>query len=142
MQDAVLTGARLRETHLERANLAGVTGLTWEQGEDAYTDENTILPQYLLPEGARQSAIAVVPPPPTPAARRTPLRTPARAVSQPAPPPPSAPQVMEPKDNVVQLKPPTRRTRRATAAKPKPAEAKPKKAALPKHRKPGLVKPA
>ena len=32
--------------HLERANLAGVNGLTWEQGEDAYTDENTILPAF------------------------------------------------------------------------------------------------
>src|SRR6266849_2365001 len=49
LQDAVLTGAAFRETHLERANLAGATGLTWEQGEDAFTDENTILPDYLLP---------------------------------------------------------------------------------------------
>jgi uncharacterized protein YjbI with pentapeptide repeats len=58
LQDAVLTGAHLHETHLERANLVGASGLTWEQGEDAYTDENTVLPSYLLPEEARQPAVA------------------------------------------------------------------------------------
>jgi uncharacterized protein YjbI with pentapeptide repeats len=120
LQDAVLTGAHLRETHLERANLLGVTGLTWEQGEDAYTDENTALPQYLVPAGAPR---ALAPPARTPAARRAP------------PPPPAAP---EKTDNVVQLNAPSRR---APSRKSAP-KAKPKKAALPKHRKPNLVKPA
>jgi uncharacterized protein YjbI with pentapeptide repeats len=131
LQDAVLTGARLRETHLERANLAGVNGLTWEQGEDAYTDENTILPDYLVPGAAARHAVSLPPlvPPstiPTPAARRSPRATPARQ-----PPPPS-----EPKDNVVQLK--------QTRAKPSKADAEspPKKASMRKRRKPGLVKPA
>ena len=55
LQDAVLTGAELGETHLERANLAGASGLTWEQGEDAFTDENTVLPDYLLPDEMRQA---------------------------------------------------------------------------------------
>jgi uncharacterized protein YjbI with pentapeptide repeats len=123
LQDAVLTGAQLRETHLERANLAGATGLTWEQGEDAYTDENTILPDYLRTEGS---------PRPAPA-------SPTRRAPAPQRPAPRAPAPPEPKDNVVQLKPPARQPR---AAKPKSAEATPKKAAQPKHRKPGLVKPA
>jgi uncharacterized protein YjbI with pentapeptide repeats len=131
LQDAVLTGARLRETHLERANLAGVLGITWEQGEDAYTDENTILPEYLVPGAAaarHNPALPPLVPPgsvPTPAARRSPTRVSPR----PAPSP-------EPKDNVVQLK--------QTRAKPKPAEAEspPKKASLRRRRKPGLVKPA
>ena len=132
LQDAVLTGARLRETHLERANLANAVGLSWEQGEDAFTDENTILPEYLVPAGAIRQAAAQNAPP-TPAARRSPPRAAAQRVSTSPPPSPS-----EPKDNVVQLKP----TRRS--AKPKTAEsaAPPKKAALRKHRKPGLVKPA
>jgi hypothetical protein len=69
LQDAVLTGAKLRETHLERANLIGVTGLTWEQGEDAYTDENTLLPEYLQPGSTRMLSGAV-----TPAARRAPVQ--------------------------------------------------------------------
>lgn len=132
LQDAVLTGAHLRETHLERANLAGVTGLTWEQGEDAYTDENTVLPEYLAPAGSQ-----FAPPIPTPAARRTaPARKPTAAPA-PAPEP-----VVEAKDNVVQLNAPSRRTRSRTAVEKPKAEEKPKKAALPKHRKPGLVKPA
>jgi uncharacterized protein YjbI with pentapeptide repeats len=145
LQDAVLTGARLRETHLERANLAGVNGLTWEQGEDAYTDENTILPEYLVPGAAARHAMALPPlvtprAVPTPAARRS-SPPPTRAVTPRAtPPPPLPPPSPEPKDNVVQLKPsPARRTR---AAKPEPAEVAPKKSALPKRRKPGLVKPA
>jgi uncharacterized protein YjbI with pentapeptide repeats len=87
LQDAVLTGARLRETHLERANLTGASGLTWEQGEDAYTDESTILPAYLLPAGEVQRE-----PPP----RR----------ARPAPPPPPPPAAREPKSNVVELKQP------------------------------------
>ena len=104
LQDAVLTGARLRETHLERANLAGATGLSWEQGDDAFTDENTVLPDYLLPQEAPQAS-----------------RT-------------------DDTDNVVQLQATTRRTRSPRAA---PAQApRPKKAAVPKHRKPGLVEPA
>jgi len=91
LQDAVLTGARLRETHLERANLTGVSGLTWEQGEDAYTDESTILPAYLLPHDAEQPAVA---PPPRPRPRPA-------APLQP-PPPPAA---RETTSNVVELKP-------------------------------------
>jgi uncharacterized protein YjbI with pentapeptide repeats len=54
LRDASLNGARLRETHLERANLSGAGGLTWEQGNDAFTDENTILPSYLT--GGRPAA--------------------------------------------------------------------------------------
>jgi uncharacterized protein YjbI with pentapeptide repeats len=71
LQDAVLTGAKLHETHLERANLLGVTGLTWEQGEDAYTDENTLLPGYLQSGSSR-----LVSAPMTPAARRAPVQRP------------------------------------------------------------------
>ncbi len=129
LQDAVMTGARLRETHLERANLAGATGLTWEQGEDAYTDENTILPEYLLPEQVRQTVATAhaVPAAPTPAARRNP----------PPRKPPAAPS-----DNVVSLKSATRRAASAKKTSAKPATSKPKKAAVTKHRKPGLVKPA
>jgi uncharacterized protein YjbI with pentapeptide repeats len=89
LQDAVLTGAHLREAHLERANLAGASGLTWEQGQDAYTDENTVLPEYLLPEELRRS----------------------RPTLEPAAPAPAPP-------------------------------AKPKKTAIPRRRKPGLVNPA
>jgi uncharacterized protein YjbI with pentapeptide repeats len=126
LQDAVLTETRLRETHLERANLTNVSGLTWEQGEDAYTDENTILPAYLLPEGAEQPA-----PPARPAAARTRPVAPPAATPKPAAPAPVAGKVVaEPPpppspvtSNVVELK-------------------QPKKAKLPKHRKQGLVKPA
>ena len=139
LQDAVLTGARLRETHLERANLAGVTGLTWEQGEDAFTDENTILPHYLAPESGR--TVPQVTPPPTPASRRAPTRatakTPTPTTTQ-APPPPAA---TEPRDNVVQLNRPAAKRPRADV-KSSAAEASPKKASLPRRRKPGLVKPA
>ena len=42
LSDAVLSAARLRATHLERTNLSGVTGLTWGQGEHAFTDEHTV----------------------------------------------------------------------------------------------------
>jgi uncharacterized protein YjbI with pentapeptide repeats len=150
LQDAVLTGTRLRETHLERANLLGVTGLTWEQGEDAYTDESTILPEYLRPESARAPTPAVAPPPPTPAARRAPAQrsapeprpaaTPPPAAPEPAPPVPAEPAAA--KDNVVQLNAPARRTRASRKAKAASEPELPKKAALPKHRKPGLVKPA
>jgi uncharacterized protein YjbI with pentapeptide repeats len=140
LQDAVLTGAAFRETHLERANLSGATGLTWEQGEDAFTDENTILPDYLLPEQVRQTIAAtghiVSPPPPTPAARRAPTRR----SPPPLPPPPPA----EPKDNVVQMKSARRNAPPARATKPLQVESPPmsKKTSLSKHRKPGLVKPA
>jgi hypothetical protein len=53
----------------------------------------------------------------------------------PAEPPPAV-------DNVVQLNAPARRTRAARRAKPPAEPEKPKKAALPKHRKQELVKPA
>jgi uncharacterized protein YjbI with pentapeptide repeats len=59
LKAARMAGVRLRDTHLERANLTGAVGLTWEQGEDAYTDENTLLPAYLL-------AAPPAPPEPTP----------------------------------------------------------------------------
>jgi uncharacterized protein YjbI with pentapeptide repeats len=121
LQDAVLSGARLRETHLERANLSGATGLTWEQGEDAYTDENTVLPEYLLmSEQAPEQTAAPARP-----ARQAPGRQPARSP--------------EPKDNVVNLKPTQANSRQPPRARP---DGPPKKAALPKRRKPGLVKPA
>ena len=140
LQDAVLTGARLRETHLERANLAGVTGLTWEQGEDAFTDENTILPQYLAPKSGR--AVPLVTPAPTPASRRAPTRATAKATTPATTPqPPSPPAAAEPRDNVVQLNRPTAKRSRAKV-KSSAAEAPPKKASLPRRRKPGLVKPA
>jgi uncharacterized protein YjbI with pentapeptide repeats len=131
LQNAVLTGARLHETHLERANLSGATGLTRDQGENAFTDENTVLPEYLAP------ARSATRPAPTPAARR------AAAKPTPPPPPPAPPEPepqaeAEPSDMVVQLNGPVRRTRTKKA----PDEPKPKKAALPKHRKPDLVKPA
>ena len=134
----MLTGAAFRETHLERANLLGATGLTWEQGKDAFTDENTILPDYLLAEQARQTLVAsphnLTPAAPTPAARRTPTRR--DQVTSPPPP------VVEPRDNVVQMK--SVRRHAPAAAKPQQVESGPKskKAALSKHRKPGLVKPA
>jgi uncharacterized protein YjbI with pentapeptide repeats len=134
LQDAVLTDAALRETHLERANLSGAIGLTWQQGEDAYTDENTILPDYLVPEHVRQTIAAtahiVAPPPPTPAARRAPTRR--------SPPPARPAPVAEPKDNVVQIK----SARRTVAPAQNGSGPTSKKTALPKHRKPGLVKPA
>jgi uncharacterized protein YjbI with pentapeptide repeats len=147
LQDAVLTGAALHETHLERANLSGVTGLTWQQGDDAYTDENTILPDYLLPEQVRQTMATTghiaPPPPPTPAARRAPARR------LPPPPAPAAlvaavAPVAEPKDNVVQMTSARRAGPASPAAKALITEGspKPKKAGLTKHRKPGLVKPA
>jgi uncharacterized protein YjbI with pentapeptide repeats len=150
LQDAVLTGAALKETHLERANLSGVTGLTWEQGEDAFTDENTILPDYLLPEQVRQTLAAtahlVPPPPPTPAARRALPRRPAPATPPPPAPSPAPAPIAEPKDNVVQIKSARRNAATARAAKAQqvepPTKSKSKKTALPKHRKPGLVKPA
>jgi uncharacterized protein YjbI with pentapeptide repeats len=59
LQEATLTGARLKDTHLERANLSGAVGLTWEQGEDAYTDENTLLPDYLNPTQPPQPVYSV-----------------------------------------------------------------------------------
>jgi len=140
LQDAVLTGAAFRETHLERANLTGATGLTWEQGDDAFTDENTILPDYLVPEQVRQTLLAaphnLTPPAPTPAARRAP----ARRAPAPAPSPPPPP-VAEPKDNVVQIKSARHKSAPAKTSKP-PTPSRAKKSALSKHRKPGLVKPA
>ena len=155
LQDAVLTGARLRRAHLERANLSGATGLTWEQGEDAYTDENTILPEYLRPEQEQHTGVEsehTAPPPPTPAERRTPRRR------KPTPVP--APVIAELKDNVVELKAAAQRKaaplinartlRQAQVLRQVQDEralieeerAHPKKSSLPKHRKPGLVKPA
>jgi len=156
LQDAILNGARLRRAHLERANLSGATGLTWEQGDDAFTDENTVLPEYLQPEQARRTGIEPAaqqePKPPTPAERRTPRRR--------APVPVPVPVVVEPKDNIVELKAAAQRraaplTRARTLRQAQvlrqvqderaliqEAEAHPKKASLPKHRKPDLVKPA
>jgi len=142
LQDAVLTGAAFRETHLERANLSGATGLTWEQGDDAFTDENTILPDYLLPEQVRQTLAATAhvatPPPPTPAARRAPAR---RGQS-----PPALPAAPEPKDNIVQMKSASARRKAASARASQAEQLEPrrasKKTSLSKHRKPGLVKPA
>jgi len=155
LQDAVLTGARLRRAHLERANLSGATGLTWEQGEDAYTDENTILPEYLRPEQEQHAGVEAehtAPPPPTPAERRTPRRR------KPTPVP--APGIPKPKDNVVELKAAAQRKaaplinartlRQAQVLRQvqderaliEEEQAHPKKSSLPKHRKPGLVKPA
>jgi uncharacterized protein YjbI with pentapeptide repeats len=153
LQDAVLTGASLKETHLERANLAGASGLTWEQGDDAYTDENTVLPEYLLPEQVRHSlvntAAQLAPALPTPAARRNPTRPQTKAarhttkaaapVPEPAPP--------SPRDNVVEISAGRKTTRPGRRRQPKPAPAEvvapaPKKARQAKHRKPGLVKPA
>ena len=94
----------------------------------AFTDENTILPEYLLPEQVRQTVATAhaVPAAPTPAARRNPPRRPPIASS----------------DNVVSLKSATRRTASSKKTSAKPATSKPKKAAVTKHRKPGLVKPA
>jgi uncharacterized protein YjbI with pentapeptide repeats len=157
LQDAILTAARLRRAHLERANLSGTRGLTWEQGEDAYTDENTILPDYLQPEQERHAgleAAQVVAVPPTPAERRTPRRR------KPAPVPAPVVTVAAPRDNVVELKAAAQRTatplfkartlRQAQVLRQVQDEravieheqAHPKKTSLPKHRKPGLVKPA
>jgi uncharacterized protein YjbI with pentapeptide repeats len=155
LQDAILNGARLRRAHLERANLSGATGLTWEQGGDAFTDENTILPEYLLPEQARHSGVEPAPQEPqgpTPAERRTPRRrTPVPAAMQ---------LVAEPKDNVVDLKAAAQRKaaplikartlRQAQVLRQVQDEraliqeeaAHPKKTSLPKHRKQDLVKPA
>jgi uncharacterized protein YjbI with pentapeptide repeats len=155
LQDAVLTSASLKETHLERANLAGAIGLTWEQGDDAFTDENTILPEYLLPDQVRQSLVStahqVAPSPPTPAARRTVRATKAALPAPPlvVPEPDSSPE--EPvHDNVVEInsaarrKPGPTRPRETPEALPSDVtdEAPPKKTRTPRHRKPGLVKPA
>jgi uncharacterized protein YjbI with pentapeptide repeats len=130
LQDAVLAGATLRETHLERANLTGVSGLTWEQGEDAYTDENTILPLYLLPEEARVAAAARTPPsrrpvspPPAPVAQE-PARAPKPARRKPAAP-----------------SRPTKRGANVVDLKAKKTDVVPKKATRPKHRKQSLVSP-
>jgi uncharacterized protein YjbI with pentapeptide repeats len=157
LQDAVLTGAGLRGTHLERANLVGVTGLTWEQGQDAYTDENTILPGYLSSsEEQRELATPegrIDLPPPTPAARRAPVR---RVTPRPSPPPAvSRPvETVEPQGNVVQMPAPIVR-RAAPSPKAKTIlevqgeptlidalSTPPKKTVLTKHRKPRLVKNA
>jgi uncharacterized protein YjbI with pentapeptide repeats len=159
LQDAVLTGARLRRAHLERANLSGTTGLTWEQGEDAYTDENTILPEYLQPEQERHTGVEtahVAELPPTPAERRTPRRR--KPALAPVPAPVAA--VIAPIDNVVELNAAAQRkaaplTRARTLRQAQVLrqvqderavieheQTHPKKASLPKHRKPGLVKPA
>jgi hypothetical protein len=72
----MLTDARLRDTHLERANLTGAAGLTWEQGQAAFTDQNTILPDYLTvghcAAPAYTSRVQLPPPPPPPAAPAAP----------------------------------------------------------------------
>jgi uncharacterized protein YjbI with pentapeptide repeats len=47
---AHLEGAHLGVAHLEGVNLSSVDGLTSEQLEEAYRDENTRLPDYLLGE--------------------------------------------------------------------------------------------
>lgn len=44
---AHLEGANLSGAHLEGANLHGATGLTQQQLEEAHTDDQTILPDYL-----------------------------------------------------------------------------------------------
>lgn len=139
LQDAVLTGAVLREAHLERVNLLGASGLTSEQRQSAYTDDSTLLPDYLQVTMPR---LTDAPAPPTPARRRA--RTQRAAPASAPPPKPAAeaahqpePQAAAGSDNVVALNAPARRTR----ARSDP-EVTPKKAALPKHRKPGLVKPA
>jgi hypothetical protein len=44
---AYLDGANLSGAHLEGANLAEATGLTHQQLEEAHTDDQTILPDYL-----------------------------------------------------------------------------------------------
>src|SRR5919198_912378 len=78
LRDATLTGARLKDTHLERANLSGTSGLTWSQGEDAYTDENTILPDYLAasqPQPVAAPALVAPGPAASPAARSARTRT-------------------------------------------------------------------
>jgi hypothetical protein len=52
-----LSGAHLERAtpvgaHLEGADLSGAHGLTQEQVDSAYTDENTLLPDYLIPSQA------------------------------------------------------------------------------------------
>ncbi len=47
LSEAHLEGAILRGAHLEGTNLHGVTGLTHLQLEEAHTDDQTILPDYL-----------------------------------------------------------------------------------------------
>jgi len=142
LQDAVLAGATLRETHLERANLTGVSGLTWEQGEDAYTDENTILPLYLLPEDARAAAAARTPP------TRRPVLPPAANVPAPTTPAPTAAAAQTPPASAkpARRKPASRPAKRGAnvvdlKAKKVESASPPKKATRPKHRKQSLVSP-
>ena len=51
LDGASLKGAIFRDTHLERANLRRAIGLTLDQGEGAFSDDGTILPDYLLGSG-------------------------------------------------------------------------------------------
>ena len=156
LSDAVLTGARLRETHLERANLSGVSGLTWEQGEDAFTDETTLLPEYLMPleaQAAALAAAATVPvrrtstasagagPASGPGARTVRSAAVAAPVDQSPVLTPPAPAPVS--SNVVELKPAAAASRARRAAAAAAEERKPpKKVTRPKHRKQDLVKPA
>ncbi|MEJ5330691.1 MAG: pentapeptide repeat-containing protein [Desulfobaccales bacterium] len=52
---AILHYAKIDNANLKGANLAGAKGLTWEQLEYAYLDENTRLPDYLPPRPAGSS---------------------------------------------------------------------------------------
>lgn len=51
LEGAILEGANLEGANLQRANLLGVTGLTQDQLDKAVTDECTILPEELAPDG-------------------------------------------------------------------------------------------
>jgi uncharacterized protein YjbI with pentapeptide repeats len=126
LRDATLTGARLKDTHLERANLSGTSGLTWSQGEDAYTDENTILPDYLAasqPQPVAAPALVAPGPAASPAARsaRTRTRKPKAAAA--------------PSEKVVQLQAAIRGAQRKQTTRKK-------KLSRPRKRKQALVEPA
>jgi hypothetical protein len=90
LSDTSLTGARLRETHLERANLTGAGGLTWEQGKDAFTDDNTILPDYLT--GGRAGAPIVAERPLAPAPELEEAIPPPAGEREPEPEPEAEPK--------------------------------------------------
>jgi uncharacterized protein YjbI with pentapeptide repeats len=148
LSDASLTGAHLRETHLERAKLSGAGGLTWEQGKDAFTDDNTILPDYLIGHPTRPAVPQRPLPAEEPPARsRVVIRTKASSPRAPGPrkvsPPPAAPAA-----NVVQLQEAVRAPAREAEPEPEPEpepEAEPKrggkKLARPRRRHPALVAP-
>jgi uncharacterized protein YjbI with pentapeptide repeats len=147
LQDATLTGARLKDTHLERANMSRAVGLTWEQGKDAFTDENTVLPEYLTAGRAVSSAqpsVPLPPPPPPPrptkppAARTRRAASPTKTKTQPKRTRSRKPAASAPADNIVQLQ---EAIRTAARAQPKP-KPKSKKLARPRKRRPALVAPA